>query len=302
MNVLSKANYYNETKGKLLNLVGKNFEVTTSKAESHVLRATISIGFPLEGYATDEDDEDEQQKELEKYMLDSFKETFDNLYEDGVGDMNFVYTSGTLISVSITGFVYRDISLIIGSLLIIFVFMCIQTGSLWLTLFALLSIFTSFCATNLVYRIILDYRYIGIFHVLALFIILGIGADDVFVFVDTWKETSHNTYPSLAHRLSHCYRRAALAMLYTSLTTAIAFIVSATSPFLGINSFGVFAGLLVLVNYMSVIIFYPTVVVMYHLYFEKYRCCCCCPKKIHDPAVDEMNKPPGKTYICIANC
>ena len=296
VNVLNKANFYNETRRLLLSLIGKDAEITSSKAQSNVLRASVAIGFPLEGYTSDEDDEDDQQKDLETYMLDNFKDTFDKLYEDGVGDLNFVYTSGTLISVSITGFVFRDMALIIGGLVVIFVFMCIQTGSLWLTLFALLSIVTSFCATNLVYRIILDYRYIGIFHVLALFIILGIGADDVFVFVDTWKETSHNTYPTLGHRLSHCYRRASLAMLYTSITTAIAFIVSATSPFLGINSFGVFAGLLVLVNYLSVIIYYPTVVVMYHLYFEKYRCCCCCPKKHPNMAVDDANKPEGETF------
>ena len=52
----------------------------------------------------------------------------------------------------------------------------------------------------------LYFRYIGIFHILSVFIVLGIGADDVFVFCDTWKETGQSKYKSLAHRLSDAYR------------------------------------------------------------------------------------------------
>ena len=143
------------------------------------------------------------------------------------------------------------------------------------------------------------FRYFGIFHILSVFIILGIGADDVFVFFDTWKETAHHSYKSLSHRVSDCFRKAALAMLFTSITTAIAFFVSATSPFLGVYSFGVFSGILVLVNYCSVITFLPCVVIVYHLYFDKYRCCCCCPKPISitDPSTPSKSGTSRKNAI-----
>jgi len=140
----------------------------------------------------------------------------------------------------------------------------------------------------------LDYRYLGIFHVLTVFIILGIGADDIFVFFDSWKETGHHEYKSLAHRMSNCYRKSSIAMLFTSITTAMAFIVSATSPFVVISSFGVFAGILVAVNYLSVIIFFPCVVVTYHLYWEKNRCCCCCPHAVGD--ANSPNISPSKKH------
>ena len=39
-----------------------------------------------------------------------------------------------------------------------------------------------------------------------MFIVLGIGADDIFVFCDTWKETGQFKYKSLAHRISDAYR------------------------------------------------------------------------------------------------
>jgi predicted RND superfamily exporter protein len=185
--------------------------------------------------------------------------------------MEFTYYSAILISPVIIGQVVKDMLLAVGSLLFIIIFMCFQTGSMFITFLTIVSIIAAFCTANLIYRIVFDYVYFGIFHVLAIFIILGIGADDVFVFMDTWKETGHHKDPTLGHRMSDAYRKAAMAMLFTSLTTAIAFIVSAASPFLAIGSFGLFSAILILVNYLSVILFLPCVVIIYHLYFEKYK-------------------------------
>ena len=67
-----------------------------------------------------------------------------------------------------------------------------------------------------------------------------------------------------------CVRRAASATLYTSLTTMAAFFSNALSPLLGIKSFGLFSGILVFVNYLSVIVFFPTVIVVYHRHWEHW--------------------------------
>ena len=156
------------------------------------------------------------------------------------------------------------------------------------------TVFFKYIPLFLNFRFVCDFRYFGFFHVLAVFIILGIGADDIFVFFDTWKESEYKSFPSLAHRLSYAYKRAARAMFFTSITTATAFIVSATSPFLGISSFGVFSGVLILVNYLSVIIFVPTVIVTYHVWWEKYKCCCCCQRYDDSPDAQE---PPKKRIM-----
>ena len=193
--------------------------------------------------------------------------------------MGFFYSSLTLLMDAITSLVFADMALVLGALIFIVLFLMLQTGSLWISLWAVFSIITGFFGANLVYRVILDMRYFGIFHVLAIFIMLCIGADDVFVFYDTWKMSAHYEYPSLAHRLSDTYRKAAGAMMFTSLTTAVAFAVSAASPLLSVSSFGIFSALLIVVNYISVVVFFPTVVIAYHLFWERYRCCCCCRAK-----------------------
>lgn len=70
---------------------------------------------------------------------------------------------------------FLDMLLAFGSLIFIFGFIWFQTKSLWVTGFAVLSIITSFWITNLVYRIVFDYQYFGYLHIIAIFVILGIG-------------------------------------------------------------------------------------------------------------------------------
>ena len=262
----------------LENVMPIDYTITATEARASIVRSSFTFAWPLEGHSHVDDDEDAQQKKLAGYLNDYISDA-QKLYKDGVADMDFYYFSGTIFGEYVTAQVFADMGLLGGSLLFIFFFMWLQTRSLFVTGFALLSIVTSFFIANMVYRVVCDYRYFGVFHVLGLFIILGIGADDVFVFYDTWRESGHYKFPSMAHRLSFAYRRASLAMMWTSASTAVAFIVSATSPFLGVSSFGVFSGILVFVNYMSVITFFPCVVIMHHIYFEKFRCCCCCPHR-----------------------
>ena len=296
MGVLRAANANPTTKRLLQYHLGKDAVIDETQTYSPATRSLLLLGLPLKDFANTSDREDEQGKNVDRFFLDTFAPKGEAYFRDGVGEMQFFFGSGSLIFVTITSQVFKDLALAIGSFVFIILFMCIQTGSLWVSLFANLSIFTGFCCANLIYRVILDFRYFGTFHVLAVFIILGIGADDVFVFYDSWKETRHHRYLSLAHRLSDCYRKASLAMFFTSLTTAIAFIVSATSPFLGISSFGVFAGLLVMVNYISVILFFPAVVIMYHTYFEKYKCCCCCPRSSGSVQNIEQDPEPERKH------
>ena len=273
--------------------VGKDASITSSHARSPIVRSQMGVGYPLEGYDAIDKKQDKQDKELDKYLRDVFIKKADKYYRKGAGGMDFYYASGRIISLYITGQVFADIALAIGSLIFIFLFMWFQTRTLFVTCFGLFGIMNGFIITDVIYIGVLQIKYLGIFHVLSLFIVLGIGADDLFVFMDTWREAGHRSWPSLAHRLDHTFRHAGLAMLYTSLTTALAFFVSAASPFLAINSFGVFSGLLILINYISVVVFFPTCVMMHHVYFNKYKCCCCCAKQ------EDPNQPSDKKSLVV---
>lgn len=251
------------------------------------------IGWPHVGYTSTEDRKDDQSDKINKIITDTYAKTLDEMYKDGIDDLKFFYSSLALLVDALTKQVVLDLMLAVASFLFIFLFMWLQTGSLWITSWAIFSILSSFNITNLIYRIVFDYRYIGIFHVLSIFIILGIGADDVFVFMDTWKQSQGNKYKSLVHRLSDVYRRASKAMFITSFTTIVAFLSNVSSPLLAISSFGLFSAVLVTVNYLSVILFFPTVVIVHHLSRKGQCCCfplCCCTSSSMDNVPTESKE------------
>ena len=272
--VLYAAKVNNLSKALLNYHLGKDAKITKTKASSPYTRSIMYIGWPYAGYTSTEDRKDDQTDKINKIVADTYAETLTNLYNDGIEDLKFYYNCQALLVDALTKQVVLNLMLAVASFIFIFLFMWLQTGSLWITSWAVFSVLSSFNITNLIYRIVFDYRYIGIFHVLSIFIILGIGADDVFVFMDTWKQSQAKSYKSLVHRLSDVYRHAAKAMFITSFTTIVAFLSNVSSPLLAISSFGLFSAILVTVNYLSVILFFPTVVMVHHL-SRRGQCCCC---------------------------
>ena len=274
--VLMTARNLNLTKAFLAYHLGKDvrFDLVNNMVSSSYCRSLLYIGWPLAEYDNVQENEDEQTEKLEDLIFTAFGDSLATMAEDGVGEMNFYYTNFALRNKATQKQVIKDMQLAILSFVFIVIFMWLQTGSVWITAWAIFSILSSFNIANLLYRIVLDYRYFGVFHVLSIFIILGIGADDIFVFTDTWKQSQGKQFPSMAHRLDFVYRRAAKAMFITSFTTMVAFLSNVPSPLLAISSFGVFSAVLVFVNYCSVIVFFPAVIMMHEAH-RKGKCCCC---------------------------
>ena len=279
--VLYTASTNARTKKDFFIFLDKHGSIGPGFVKSSITRTIIPLGYPLN---TDTDIA-RMEKTMQSFLVDSFKPLVLKLKADTDG-FDLVYWSYLLFKSDLAKQALRDAVLAAGSVLFIFCFIVYHTKSLWISSFAVMSIGTSFLAANMIYRIVLDFRYIGFFHIIAIFIILGIGADDLFIFLDVWKNTAYNSYPSLAHRLTDSYRRSVVSMFVTSLTTVIAFFASAFSPLLPAKSFGVFAGLLVIVNYISVVIFFPCVVILHHVYFKNCRWPCfkcinskCCFRK-----------------------
>lgn len=270
--------------------LGKEGEVTASQTQSSVTRTLFYFGYPLTGHDLRADNRTRQLETIRAFQVNHFLDILQSTSDNGAGDMEFLFFSVQILTDSLLNQVVKDMLLAVGSFSFIFLFMLAMTGSLFLTSLGIFSIVSSFFIANLLYRFVFQYRYFGIFHVLSIFIILGVGSDNVFVFVDTWRATAHLSFSSLEVRLSACYRRAASATLFTSLTTMVAFFSNALSPLLAIQSFGLFSGLLVFVNYMSVILFFPAVMVTYHKHWETWGWPCfrrCARASSSQPAPEE---------------
>jgi predicted RND superfamily exporter protein len=144
-------------------------------------------------------------------------------------------------------------------------------GTFFLAACAMAQILSAFFTANVIYRFLwpssdgFGFEFFTLFCGLAMFVIMGIGADNVFVYYGTWTGSKFHDFPSGADRVSHVYGHAVNAMFVTSTTTCISFFSNMSSSFVGVRAFGIFAGLLVLVNFLMVGTFFPAAV----LYYEK---------------------------------
>ena len=72
---------------------------------------------------------------------------------------------------------------------IVLIYMTFHLQSLFLALAAMLEILMSFPLAYLLYRVIFGIEYFDFLNTLIIFVLLGVGADDVFVFTDAVKCT-----------------------------------------------------------------------------------------------------------------
>ncbi|KAK3088168.1 hypothetical protein FSP39_015614 [Pinctada imbricata] len=245
--------YRNQNTSNDMKLYLENgYNPCNSGATSHFTRILLHFG-----HGTNKNGRKNLQLKTMKSLVIHIKDV------DLKDKMEVFYISNELIINALTDQALLDMWWGAGSGIFIVLVMWIQTGSLWITFMGLYSIVTSYLLANFIYRYCFGYIYFGFFHMAAMFIIIGIGADDVFVFYDTWRLTAHEQFPSKAHRLSEFYKRAAKTTFITSLTTSAAFLATSFSPLLPVKTFGIFSALLVSVNYLFDLIYFPTSVMLY---------------------------------------
>lgn len=70
--------------------------------------------------------------------------------------------------------------------------------------------------------------------------------------------------------MSLTWRRAAKTALVTTITTAVAFFANFFSQLMPISSFGIFAAMLIPINYLLVIFILPAHIIIHDRYFSKF--------------------------------
>jgi len=85
--------------------------------------------------------------------------------------------------------VKQDTNYAVFSVGFVFCYLIYHLGSIYLAFIGIAIILFSFPVTSLIYTGILRCLYFGSLHNLVIFIVLGIAADDIFVFIDGWRLT-----------------------------------------------------------------------------------------------------------------
>ncbi len=186
---------------------------------------------------------------------------------------------GTLIFDIIVNILLTDGLKALMSFVAVFFYLRFMIGSWFLAAIGMLEIFLSLPLAWFFSSFVLGIKYFPTLNVLCIFIVAAIGADDIFVFMDAYRQSANKggrVLESLESRMSWVYRRSGSAMAITSATTCSAFLCTMVSPITGTRAFGLFAALVILFDYILVMTLYCTAVIIYHDRFESSEGCCNC--------------------------
>lgn len=172
--------------------------------------------------------------------------------------------------------VQRDMILAIASLIITFIAIGVHTRSLFLTLLGILQIIYAIPLSYFVYTFIAGLNFFPFLNFIGVFVAAALGADDLFVAVDKWKNARiQNPESSTEDVAEIALPDAAGAMMMTTSTTAVAFFATAICPVTPILCFAIFCGLMIIWNYiMNVMIVFPALC-LYDIWLQRGSSNCC---------------------------
>ncbi|GMH55303.1 hypothetical protein TrLO_g5119 [Triparma laevis f. longispina] len=266
-------------------------EFTKENPVTMFSRSITFWGAPVLGVTVDPDNEKDTKSgdARKKFVMDTFFEDMEKIANPGHNNkINAYYFMRVLILDVFLKILANDGMFALLSIAIVYFYMRFMLQSWFLANVGFLEIVLSIPTAWFFAEWLFQVDYFSSLNPLCLFIVAAIGADDIFVFMDAYKQSAYKgpaITRDLASRMSYVYRRAGTAMLITSATTCSAFLCTVASPIASTKSFGIFAALVILMDYILVMTMFCTAVVIYHNTFEhpSVNCCvqcacvCCCP-------------------------
>ena len=271
-------------------------------------RSLLYLGQPLEGFASMRDRAARQELTYQAYFEAVEEDLWDHFGVESTlfqtpylapwrrGGLKLRCFSWLIARLENLRMQEIDLNLIICT--IIFVFLCIRvyTRSRAFTDAAVAQIQLSIYVSAFVYRIVFRIEYFGSLHLCSIFLALGIGADDNFVLFDAWRQAQadvpavEDADETKLRRLLYAFSRTMDTVFNTSLTTALAFLCLGLSPIMPVRTFGIFAAMVVVCNYVMVLTMIPTCLIL---------CdgCCFWPRRCVRKAAGKSSAPKSERRI-----
>ena len=176
-----------------------------------------------------------------------------------------LWTNPTLDAHEISLTLATDSLWCIGSIFFVAAALAYHTRSLSIALAALSGIFAAFLLAFWLYTRVMGVTEMPMLNFLSIFVLLGIGADDILVVTDTFRLVSTEEATKdepCSVRMREALGLAGSAMLVTSVTSAASFYANLASVLPALRSFGVFMGTVIVTNYIMVIVAFPPILVL----------------------------------------
>ncbi|KAL3861177.1 hypothetical protein ACJMK2_007242 [Sinanodonta woodiana] len=233
--------------------------------KSSFLRSEVLFGSPLKDFSGTTDRKDLQTERFKNYIVTYL----DFLSKASTDNLDVLYGGKEIFDYEVDKMFWSDMRLALYGLVCIFLLMLILSMSPWLTMMGMLSILLSFPIAIFFYRIVFNIIGLGILNGVAAFLIIGIGVDDVFVFINIFRQMSNITDPH--RRLWMTVKTAGKATFFTSFTTAAAFTANIASMIPAVHDFGLFMSLIVSCCWVTVMLILPPTLYIWYVGIGKFE-------------------------------
>ena len=169
------------------------------------------------------------------------------------------------------GFLFRDFAyLAIGLFSVIFV-LWIYTKSLLISIATFVIFILSFLLSFFLYFVVFRRTFFPFVNAISIVMLLGIGADDTFVYFDLWRKSlKDNKGADLHFLVQETLHHATITMLVTSVTTAGSLYASIISDITMVRCLGLFAGTSIMMNFLLTLTLLPAVIIVQHKFTTWY--------------------------------
>ncbi|OWF56167.1 protein dispatched homolog 3-like [Mizuhopecten yessoensis] len=232
--------------------------------KSRFLRTEVKFGTPLQGYNSPYF-EIKQQSEKFKAFVVTYIDLLSKLSNN---KLQVLYGGTEIFDYQVDSTFWNDVKMAYITMICICVIMMMLTFSVWLTFWGVASIVMCFPLALFLYRFVFGISALGILNGVAAFVIIGIGVDDVFVFVNIFRQSSGQK--SVSKRIRHTMLTAGKATFFTSFTTTAAFAANVFSSIPAVHQFGLFMSLIVSCCWVTVMLIMPPALYIWAL--SIYKC------------------------------
>lgn len=265
---------------------------------NRMTRLKYPVGAPLKGFNDNSRDEEKQENKVGKLWLDAVEKALFERFGMSAGFLSSPYLGiPSERDVEVRWYAAylrrRDSQLIINydlawafaSILSVWGYMAFSTGSVFIASLGMFEILMSLPVSIFIYKLVFRIAYLGNIQVLSIFIVLGIGADDVFVFYDAFKQSAlvPHVKDNILDRVTYTAERASKAISVTSFTTMMAFLATAMSKVMPISAFGILSATMVFFLFVVNVAFFPPALMLYDRYVGKM---CSCARLVGDKAAN----------------
>jgi hypothetical protein len=226
--------------------------------DSQTMRARSWFGLPFAGFDSHLADV-EAQKEVYLDFIDN--ELLPMLEEASTDNVEIFYMGPVLTDHEVFLSVRQDTYWSIGSIIFVWVYMSVHLRAPHLAFLGMGIVALSFPMGLVVFRMFGN-EQMAIINFLALFLLIGIGADNIFILTDLWRQ-ARLTSTNATEQLQRTMSKAGKAVTVCGITTACSFLANGASAVKPVREFGIFVGICVLSNLLLCLTLYPPVLVLF---------------------------------------